>query len=158
MSHLRSFLVGTTLLGIAACQTMPYQPYARDVKKRPQAGGVIALHATHRDEDRAKADEMMRATCGTLPVQVSEEGEVVVGQTTNTNTSESKDYGNKRQVGTFLGLPVTAGSDAQSNSSSTATTTQLKEWQITYECVAAKGETPGVRNAGAPKGTKKKTQ
>jgi len=124
-------------LGIVGCQTMPYQPYARDVKKKPQAGGVIALHTEHRDEDRAKATQMMSSNCGSSEVKVLEEGEVVVGQSTNTNANQNSNYGNKQQVGTLFGLPVTSGSDASTNTNSTATTTQLKEWQINYECVAA---------------------
>jgi hypothetical protein len=34
------------------CATIPYQPYAREVKKRPRQGGMIALHAEYRPEDR----------------------------------------------------------------------------------------------------------
>ena len=142
-------------LGIVGCQTMPYQPYARDVKKKPQSGGTIALHAEHRDEDRAKATQMMSSTCGSNEVKVVEEGEVVVGQTTNTNANQNSNYGNKQQVGTLFGMPVTSGSDASTNVNSTATTTQLKEWQITYECVAA-AATPAVPAAKTSSATKAK--
>lgn len=141
-----------TFLGIVGCQTMPYQPYARDVKKKPQTGGTIALHSEHRDEDRAKATQMMSSTCGSNEVKVVEEGEVVVGQTTNTNANQNSNYGNKQQVGTLFGMPVTSGSDASTNTNSTATTTQLKEWQITYECVAAATiTTPAAKTSSASK-------
>lgn len=140
-------------LGIVGCQTMPYQPYARDVKKKPQAGGTIALHAEHKDEDRAKATQMMSSNCGSNEVKVVEEGEVVVGQTTNTNANQNSNYGNKQQVGTLFGMPVTSGSDASTNVNSTATTTQLKEWQITYECVAAAAmpATPAAKTSSTSK-------
>jgi len=137
-------------LGIVGCQTMPYQPYARDVKKKPQSGGTIALHSEHRDEDRAKATQMMSTNCGSNEVKVLEEGEVVVGQTTNTNANQNSNYGNKQQVGTLFGMPVTSGSDASTNVNSTATTTQLKEWQITYECVAAT-TVPATKTSSATK-------
>jgi len=143
-------------LGMVGCQTMPYQPYARDVKKKPQTGGTIALHAEHRDEDRAKATQMMNTTCGSNEVKIVEEGEVVVGQATNTNSNQNSNYGNKQQVGTLFGMPVTSGSDASTNVNSTATTTQLKEWQITYECVAA-ATTPAAPTAKTSSAAKTKS-
>ena len=137
-------LASVGLLAVVGCQTMPYQPYARDVKRRPQSGGVIALHTEHRDEDRLKADEMMKSNCGANAIKVTEEGEVVVGQTTNTNANQNTDYGNKHQVGTLFGMPVTSGADASTNTNSTATTTQVKEWQIVYDCVAATETAPAA--------------
>ena len=132
------------LLGLVAaitsCQTMPYQPYARDVKKKPQANGVIALRLDHRDEDRAKADNMMKANCGEAPVKVIEEGEVVIGQesVTNANTSQQKGY-ESEQVGSFFGMPVMAGGkDPSQTTTAKVATTQVKEWQINYECVGKK--------------------
>jgi len=153
-------VLALAFLGIVACQTMPYQPYARDVKKKPQVGGTIALHTEHRDEDRAKATQMMSSNCGANTVKVLEEGEVVVGQTTNTNANQNSNYGNKQQVGTLFGMPVTSGSDASTNTNSTATTTQLKEWQITYECVAATAPevTPATTKTSTTTKTKNNTK
>jgi hypothetical protein len=132
------------LLGILAvitsCQTMPYQPYARDVKKKPQTNGTIALKPDHRDEDRAKADAMMKANCGKAPVRVLEEGEVVIGQesTTNANTAHHKGE-ESEQVGSFFGMPVMAGGkDPSQSTTAKVSTTQVKEWQINYECVGKK--------------------
>lgn len=121
---------------VFGCQTMPYQPYARDVKKAPGQSGVIALHTEHRDEDRAKADTMMKTNCGDKPVKVTEEGEVVVGQTTTGNTSASHHSGTSGQkVGSLFGMPImSGGANAGTDTASTSTTTNVKEWQIAYTC------------------------
>ena len=49
------------MLTLASCATV-YTPQARDVKRKPKVNGVIALNTTHRDEDRQKADSMMKQT------------------------------------------------------------------------------------------------
>jgi hypothetical protein len=127
----------TILLGLTACQTVPYQPYARDVKKKPNQNGTIALKLEHRDEDRAKAQMMMEANCRPAPVKVLEEGEVVIGQESSTNSSTAKHAGESPQsMGSFLGIPLTSGGkDPSESTNSKVSTTQLKEWQISYECV-----------------------
>lgn len=133
MNVIIAILAAAVLFG---CQTMPYQPYARDVKKMPNKGGIIALHTEHRDEDRAKADMMMKKNCGDTPVKITEEGEVAVGQTTTGNATETKDAGSQGQkVGSLFGMPIMSGAaDPSKNTSSTTTTTAVKEWQIAYEC------------------------
>lgn len=140
------------VLAIAGCQTMPYQPYAREVKRQPGNGGEIALRAEHRDEDRMKAQSMMNSNCGSSAVKVVEEGEVVVGTTTNSNARETHDQGRPgQQVGTLFGIPVTSGGrEASNNTSTTATTTALKEWNIKYECDKAV-----AADVPAPKAVKK---
>ncbi len=124
------------LLSIVGCQTMPYQPYAREVKRQPGKGGEIALRTEHRDEDRAKAQSMMGTNCGSTAIKVLEEGEVVVGQTTNSNATQTRNQGSQgTTIGTFLGMPVTSGATQASNDTAmSATTTALKEWNIKYEC------------------------
>ncbi len=118
-----------------SCQTLPYQPYARDVKKRADAGGVIALKTDHREEDLAKAKSMMERNCNGAGVRILEEGEVVVGEKTNSrsdqNTYQNSVYGTSPSgfVSAFAAPPTT---NTQSGES---TTTQIKEWQISYECV-----------------------
>lgn len=137
-------LLALPFLFLTACQTMPYQPYAREVKRMPGGGGEIALKIEHRDEDRAKAQMMMTSNCGSAPLKVLEEGEVVVGQTTNSTAHNAYDAGAQgTQVGTFLGMPVTSGGrDASTNTSASATTTALKEWNIKYECEKVVAEGP----------------
>jgi hypothetical protein len=129
-------LVFTTLLVAVGCVTIPYQPYARDVKKKGQQGGVVALKLDHRDEDRIKAQTMMDRTCQPLAVKILEEGEIVVGQETKSSGNTSFNEGQKGQkVGNLFGMPVTSGGkDPSQQVESSTSTTQLKEWQITYEC------------------------
>jgi hypothetical protein len=120
---------------LSGCQTMPYQPYARNVKVEPQAGGVVALKLEHQDEDRAKAQSMMVNNCGGQAVKVLEEGETVIG--TETSSKETNDAGsNGTRVGSLFGIPVTSGAKEASKNTATVTTNK-KEWQIRYKCVAS---------------------
>ena len=133
----------TVALFFTACQTMPYQPYARDVKRLPNQGGVIALKTEHRDEDRTKAESMMKKNCGNAAVKINEEGEVTVGQTTSGSAKETKDAGSDGlKLGSLFGVPVMSGaSDPSKNTATTSTTTAVKEWQISYECGSGKNKT-----------------
>lgn len=135
----RNLILVSLAAALTACQAMPYQPYARDVKKKPGTGGIIALKPEHRDEDTMKAQQMMAANCGTHPVKVVEEGEVAVGQEVKSNADTTHNAGtNSQPMGTFFGLPVTSVGTAPSNSTSgTSVTTAVKEWQINYECLTA---------------------
>jgi hypothetical protein len=120
---------------LSGCQTMPYQPYARNVKVEPQAGGIVALKLEHQDEDRAKAQSMMTNNCGGQAVKVLEEGETVIG--TETSSKETNEAGsNGAQVGSIFGIPVTSGAKEASKNTATVTTNK-KEWQIRYKCVAS---------------------
>lgn len=133
-------LFTTLALAITACQTVPYQPYARDVKKKPAANGVIALKLEHRPEDRTKAQAMMSSNCGESPVKVLEEGEVVIGQEQTTNSNTSKNAGeSSSSVGTLFGIPVMSGGrDPSESTNAKVSTSQVKEWQISYECLTKK--------------------
>jgi hypothetical protein len=124
------------LVAMSGCVTMPYQPYARDVKKKTQQGGIVALKVEHRDEDRAKAQDMMTKTCSPMPVKVLEEGEVVVGQETKTKGNTSFNQGKEgEQVGSLFGVPLVSGQkDPSQSTESSSSTVQIKEWQISYEC------------------------
>lgn len=131
-------LIPLSLL-LNACQSLPYQPYARNVKQKSNINGIIALKPEHRDEDRQKAMTMMQANCQALPVKIIEEGEVVIGQesTTNSNTSKSRGTGTQ-QVGSLFGIPMVAeGHDPSESTASKVLMTQVKEWQINYECVSS---------------------
>ena len=151
--HGRIAATALSILVMAGCQTMPYQPYAREVKRQQGNGGEIALKQEHRDEDRLKAQSMMNSNCGATGVKVLEEGEVVVGSTTNSNASETHNQGHSgQQVGTLFGIPVTSGAQQASNNTATsATTTALKEWNIKYECDKA----IAAEAVAAPKAAKK---
>jgi hypothetical protein len=147
-----NWLAALSLLAMAGCQTMPYQPYARSVKKKPGEGGVIAVTMAHQAEDMPKANEMMAQNCGEGKFKVTEESEVVVGTTTDSDASQTHDGGESgKQVGTLFGLPITSGQrDASNNTHGRSTTSAVKEWQINYEC---KGAMPA---ASAPVGAKSK--
>ncbi|HWU44482.1 MAG TPA: hypothetical protein VN132_13620 [Bdellovibrio sp.] len=132
-----SYVIGLCFLFLAGCQTVPYQGQARETKLKPKEGGIIALKENFRDEDRAVAEQKMRRNCDPLPFRILEEGEAVVGQTTNSNTHDTKRDDSRSTVGTLFGLPITSGEAGGKDSSSSSTTTALKEWQITYQCEAA---------------------
>lgn len=123
---------------VAGCATVPYQPYARDVKRKPGEGGVIALKTEHRPEDRQFADSKMASNCGSDSiVKVTEEGEVEVGEKTNTTGGQSK-TNNEGASGFKLG-GITFGSAKPSEDTTThssSETIKLKEWHIAYNCVA----------------------
>ena len=119
-----------SLVTFTACTTIPY---AREVKKKPLSGGTIALRTYHGPEDRAKADSMMQLNCGQNPVKVLEEGEVVVGEKKHTS-AESRPSTSLFSFGN--------AQDANNGTSTYASTetTQVKEWQISYECIAKAGD------------------
>ncbi len=128
------------VLLINACQTIPYQPYARDVKKKPGQNGIVALKLDHRDEDKAKANQMMTSNCQSAIVKILEEGEVVIGQESTTDSKTSKNAGeSSKPIGSLFGIPMSSvGTDPSEATSAKVSTSQLKEWQISYECVQKK--------------------
>ena len=134
---MKNLVVVAVAAMLAACATMPYQPYAREVKKKPQEGGLIALKSEHRPEDRQKAEGLMQANCGSQSIaKVMEEGEVVTGERTNSNASKTQE---SAQSSLFSIGGIKFGSTKPSENTNTTTVTeQMKEWQIAYECVAIK--------------------
>lgn len=113
-------------LTLVACQTLPYEPYARAVKVQPKHGGVIAMRTNYRPEDKQKAMAMMADNCGAKKPEVTEEGEVVTGQTTTTDANNY--YHNNNNAGSIFLSPT-------SSTSTQSSTTQQKEWQMTYKCM-----------------------
>lgn len=141
-------LISCSALLATACATMPYEPYAREVKKKPREGGVIALRSVHRPEDRARADFLMAGNCGSdAVVKVSEEGEVVVGEKTNSssNRRREEEMGSGFRIGGIAFASAVPGENTNTQSE----TTQVKEWQISYECSPieqpGRGKRPGRR-------------
>lgn len=128
---------------ISACQTMPYQGEARDVKRKPKEGGVIAMKLNFRDEDRKKAEEKMASNCGTVPYKIMEEGEVAIGQETKSNSRDTKRDNSEKQVGSLLGIALMSGDKGGKDTESSSVVTSVKEWQIAYEC--EKGNAPATR-------------
>lgn len=130
MSRILAF---AALLAVVSCATGPYKPYAREVKKKPGMEGVIALKPEFITEDRTFADTLMAKNCGTKPVNVLEEGEVAVGQTTSSNSQVRKE---KEDNGFNMGGMkfLTGGQTDVDNKAAQSTTTAIKEWQISYNC------------------------
>ena len=135
---MKNILVCISVIGfIAGCATVPYQPYAREVKKKPSEGGIIALKTEHRPEDRQKADSLMAANCGLEnTVKVLEEGEVAVGE--KTLTKSEKVQNEKEKSGFSIG-GLHFGSQQKVPAENTDTTSErvaVHEWQISYACQA----------------------
>ena len=129
-----------TLGLLTSCQTVPYQGQARETKKKPQESGIITLKENFRDEDRQKAEEKMKTNCSPLMFRIVEEGEIVVGQKIDTGTSETKRDDTRSEVGSLFGIPVIAGENGGKDMNSSSTTTNLREWQISYVCDSKKSK------------------
>ncbi|MCO5142307.1 MAG: hypothetical protein M9962_04360 [Oligoflexia bacterium] len=140
------YLLSLMVIGfiISSCATLPYEPYAREVKKKPRNGGVIALRMNNRAEDRMKAESLMRYNCGDSNiVKVLEEGEVVVGEQTSSTSSRN----NYPTSGLSFGSSgFSFGSASTDERETHSTTNQIREWQLTYECLADQNE--GVLKKG----------
>jgi hypothetical protein len=122
--------LGTALILNSCAGMNKYRPYARNVKKKPGRSGVVALKLEHRKEDRDLAKSFMKDNCGTKKSKILDEGEVVIGTTTNSN-SKSREGGTSN-FGSLFGIPLKT--QTADSTSKTSTTTQEKEWQITYKC------------------------
>lgn len=136
------------LLAVAAllysCATIAYQPYAREVKRKPQVSGVIALKIDNRAEDHQKAEALMQANCGSGAIaKIVDEGEVVTGEKTNTISSKSQEDA-PRSAFTLSGIKF-GSSQPSENTNTTAITEQMKEWHISYSCVAVKAPSLNVK-------------
>ena len=103
----RCLLVATAFV-LFGCAT------ARVVTQQPGKGGVISYPQGH-EESRMKTMEMAKRNCKGHEVDITEEGEVVVGQSTSGSSNTGK--------ATF-GLSTNASSS----------TTQVTEWRMTYVC------------------------
>ncbi len=129
---MKNAFIVLALVWLAGCVTIPYEPQAREVKRRPTAGGAIALNQNYRSEDRARADIMMKANCGNGDVKIVEEGEVVVGERAEATTGKNSTQ--TRNAFTLGGLTFGERKPAETT---TTQTVQVKEWQIAYDCIAA---------------------
>ena len=130
---------GGLAIFLSSCQTVPYEGQAHDVKKKPQEEGVVAIPVQHRDEDRNKAIQKMQANCGANDYKIIEEGEVAVGQEVKSSGKETNRDSTKAKVGSLWGIPLMSGEEGGKNTEGTQITTAIKEWQISYKCVAATG-------------------
>lgn len=136
---MKKLIVISAILLVAGCAAIPYQPYAREVKRKPTEGGVIALRSEHRAEDRQKADMLMMSNCGESKIaKVMEEGETIIGE--KTNTSSNKTNRDQYESGFSIGgISFSNGNTVPGeNTNSVSETSQLKEWRIIYNCESIK--------------------
>jgi len=86
------------------------------------------------------ADALMAKNCGVNPVIVTEEGEVVVGSTTSSN---SKATSEKEHASSFnlAGMKFLSNPPDVKNTETSSQTTAIKEWQISYNCKAVETKT-----------------
>jgi len=133
-----ALLLGTALV-YSGCQTVPYEGQARDVKRKPQEEGVIAIPTNYKDEDRNKAVQKMQSNCTPGSYKILEEGEVVTGQETKTSGKETDRASTERSAGKLFGMNLMTGEAGGKNTESSQITTSTKEWQISYRCLASTG-------------------
>ena len=76
----------------------------------------------------------MQATCKPQKFSVLEEGEIVTGQETKTVGNESNRDDSRYTAWNLFGIPVVSGQASGKESQQSSTTTQTKEWQISYAC------------------------
>jgi hypothetical protein len=132
--QLSSFALTLALsLGAVACNIQ----YVREVKRTPSGGELALIHQSPDAQAQAMQTMQMRCTQG---YDVLEEGETVVGQTTNTSGQEQTSRGT-----TFFGAPAT-----RTSGNSTSTTTDQREWRIKYQCKTGSAVQPA---APVPSGT-----
>jgi hypothetical protein len=117
---------GYLVLVVAAVSCAHDPTSARSVAVKPGKGGVLTL--SHHDDprSRSKGDAIMAQTCGAKKVEVTEEGESVVGTSKKSSTDHNGDSGGGIRIAGF-GLP-------SSTSSTDSVERQLTEWRVTYEC------------------------
>ncbi|MAV92475.1 MAG: hypothetical protein CL676_13735 [Bdellovibrionaceae bacterium] len=130
--------VGVGVLFLTACQTVPYQGTARNVQLKPKKQGVISIPLNFRDEDRTKAEGMIARNCKPYLGEILQEGEVAVGKTTSSSGKETNRDDTRGTVGSLFGIPITTGEAGGKNTNSTSTTTDVKEWHISYKCNPSK--------------------
>lgn len=132
----RIVLLAGFALVYSGCQTVPYEGQARDVKRKPQEEGIIAIPTNYKDEDRSKAVQKMQSNCTPGVYKILEEGEVAVGQETKSSGKETDRASTERSAGSLFGIPLTTGEASGKNTETSQVTTSLKEWQISYRCLA----------------------
>ncbi len=131
---LRMASAGLAVLAFTGCQTVPYQGEARNVTVKPQKEGVVSIPTNPRDEDRSKAETLMARNCQPFAPTVLEEGEVAVGTKVDSTGQETKKKSTEREVGSLFGIPLVSGDAGGKSTQASSTTTELKEWRITYRC------------------------
>ncbi|MCT8334487.1 hypothetical protein NUH30_12460 [Leptospira sp. 85282-16] len=116
--------IGILTFSIFNCAT------ARVVSSKPGEGGTVALTSgfLKADEAKAEANNFMATNCGSKQVKILQEGEVVVGTTTNVNQNTNVNAQRNNTSFTKTNTNVSIASTQTSN------TRNVTEWQIEYAC------------------------
>lgn len=137
MKIVRTLLPCIAILMIfGGCQTVPYEGQAHDIKRKPQEEGVVGIPLNFKDEDRNKAEIRMKSNCNPGPYKIVEEGEVAIGQETKSTGKETDRKNREYDVGKLFGVPLVSGDAGGKNTENSQLVTSVKEWQISYKCVA----------------------
>ncbi len=95
---------------------------ARLISTKPGDSGVVAVNPPNDASAREKAQSLMAATCGSKRVEITEEGEQVIG-------SVSRSQGNAQPYSAgIFGSGITGNSQTQ--------TENATEWRIHFKCVS----------------------
>ncbi len=94
------------------------------VVRESKTGGEIALLGGREGAMEKANAEMARKCGGPGTYEIVEQGEVVVGETSSTNTNSTTSEGK-----TWSGKPAT-----KTKTTSTTDTNQKTEWRVIYEC------------------------
>lgn len=116
------YFFGTTVLVtsiLISCAT------ARVEELEPGVGGVITVSPPQDPEARSKAKALMADNCGKKKAVIVKEGYAVVG----TQASGSEETSPSSSTNLFTGKKVNS-----THTSSNVTTSQVKEWRLTYKC------------------------
>lgn len=101
---------------------------ARSVSVKPGKGGVVTLSPHEDPRARSKADAIMTQTCSGKKPEITEEGDVVVGTATKSNTEHRSGAADSIKVAGF------GFGGASPTSETEAVAKNVTEWRITYEC------------------------
>jgi hypothetical protein len=115
----------TVILGLSSCVAVD-PTTARAVQTKPNKGGIVTLDPPSDPRARAKADAIMKQTCGSKKAEIAEEGEAVVGSKSSSNTAH-----NSSKPSGIAGLSFASSSPTTETDS---VQKQVTEWRITYEC------------------------
>ncbi|MBK8394529.1 MAG: hypothetical protein IPL26_04685 [Leptospiraceae bacterium] len=132
---------------------------AKVVSSIPGKSGIVAISQVNQEEARIKAMTLMERTCTGKSVEIVKEGEVVIGQRTDSNTNtdfneknksnyvgasagavnKNTTYNNNSANTSATGVAVKAGSSSSDTtgsvkSNSSTTTVNVTEYQIEYKC------------------------
>ena len=111
--------------GLSSCVAVD-PTSARAVQTKPNKGGIVTLDPPNDPRARAKADAIMKQTCGSKKAEIAEEGEAVVGSKSSSNTAH-----NSSKSSGIAGLSFGSSSPTTETE---AVEKQVTEWRITYEC------------------------